>query len=147
LPGRAAVALRLLQRDGRSAVSVQADPICLVETRLQELGTRLVGMVGAEGYVALIDRSLHLAAIDFPALLSVGAMREQPGQLKGLQEALRALPARDVRGALVAILAGVIELLAIFVGLELTVHLMGEVWPWLDELERVPRAQAEASEG
>jgi hypothetical protein len=115
-PANRMLARRLIEEEARrraEAVSVVA-----VAEVLHKLEGRLVKLVGARGFAALLGRSLALATAEEPALEQVEL--SPGGDLDALAEALSERATVD---AAVSILAHFLELLATFVGAELTARL------------------------
>jgi hypothetical protein len=109
--------------------------VAAVERCLLELGTFLRGLVGAEGYRTLLARAIHLAANEYPALEAVRANADPPGRIVGLSQVVHRAPPSQARDLSVAILAAMVWLLTTFVGEDLTLSLLREVWPALPELQ------------
>ena len=75
----------------------------------------------------MLSRALHLARPEFPFLEGVRAGHE--GCFDGLEETLRGVDAGVADKALLTVLTSLIDLLVRFIGEELTLRLVGEVWP------------------
>jgi len=96
---------------------------------LFELGALLAPIVGVEGYRALLARALRLAAVEFPLLAHVRPAPAPPGRLLGVYKLARTAPA-DAHQALASALTQVVWLLLSFIGPDVTLSLLREVWPW-----------------
>jgi hypothetical protein len=127
-PSLADVVQRLLVHDARGGQGTQ-DLADAMERACQALHNRLVPLVGAAGFDALIGRAVKLAAREFPFLAAIVAMTAPTSSLDGLQPAVEGREPAEVRDALVAILTNLISLLVIFIGENLALRKMREVWP------------------
>jgi len=126
------VGLRQLRGRPPAASNDTEDMPRALELALVELGTRLSGLVGADGYRALIARAVDIAASEFPFLNSVEPAISSPGRLVGLPgpDSRTATPT-EARNAAVAMLAEVLWLLNEFIGRDLTQRIVVLVWPCL----------------
>jgi hypothetical protein len=117
------------------------DPAALTaatERVFARLGERLAGLFGAVGYRALLTRALGLARGEVPELALVTVEARAAGDLRGLAEFAAAqgdAPAVAADG-FTAIFAHVIDLLAAFIGVQLTLRLVRESWPGVEEAMR-----------
>jgi hypothetical protein len=91
-----------------------------------ELGDRLVGLIGREGYQALVTRALRLASAEHPLLSEVRLGSHPPGRLTGLH-GLPRVRTDELRVAVNAMLAELVSLLEEFIGADLTVHIARDV--------------------
>ncbi|MGD9892654.1 MAG: hypothetical protein AB7R89_13470 [Dehalococcoidia bacterium] len=98
------------------------------ERACQKLGRRLTRLVTEVGYQALLARALHLARGEFPVLDEVRAGRLADVCLDGLPARAAVEPA-TLREALTAVLAAIIGLLVTFIGGDLTLRVVHDVWP------------------
>ena len=124
-----ALALRLLavEAAGQSADQSQVQAATRVCEKLRISLTRLAG---ADGFATLMRRALVLARGEVSSLHSVQLRTD--GSLEGLEESARS----DGEGggdAAIAILAHLLGLLVTFVGESITLRLVREAWPTLDE--------------
>jgi hypothetical protein len=110
-----------------------ADAIGTAERTFIELGRHLSRLIGAEGYRALVARALYVAADEFPLLSSVRPAISPPGRMVGLRSSWLRTSAVEVHGAVAATLAALLWLLEQFVGEDLTLHILREVWPRFSE--------------
>lgn len=99
------------------------------ETTCQKLSQRLARLVTAAGSRALIARALHLASADFPFLAGVQAGSPPERYLEGLGERVQGVEPARAREGVAMVLASVLGLLATFIGDELTLRLVRDVWP------------------
>jgi hypothetical protein len=81
------------------------------------------------------SRALHLARAEFPFLEGVRAGSE--GYFESLEETVRGIEVATADRALVMVLTSLIDLLVSFIGEELTLRLVGEVWPDVSLLEPI----------
>ena len=100
-----------------------------MERACQALHTRLAPLVSVAGFNALFDRAVTLAAREFSFLAAVGPMMTPTCSLDGLRQAVDGREPAEVADALVAILANFIWLLVIFIGENLGLRKVHEVWP------------------
>jgi hypothetical protein len=97
--------------------------IAEVEEVLGRLRERLVRLVGERGFGAMLERALKLAQEEIPAL---GRAQVTPdGRLAGLAEALAGRSHDEAVEAPACLLAHLLELLASFIGADLTLRLAG----------------------
>ena len=127
-PAVRGLALRVLQHEagGRRAPEALADAaehVCLT------LCLRLARLVGGAGCMALLERALHLAKAECPALGGVRAAAEPAGRFEGLRDSVRVVPPAQAREALAALPAHCIGLLATFIGEDLALRLVDGIWP------------------
>jgi hypothetical protein len=109
--------------DRRSA----RDLVDAMERGSLSLHRQLAPLLSSTGFDALIGRAVKLAARDFPFLAAVTTPKS--GSLDGLRQAAEPLEPQEVERALVAILATFIWLLIIFIGENLGLRKVREVWP------------------
>jgi len=92
------------------------------------LHRRLSPLVGRAGVAALCTRALHLAQAEFPTLTAISFEDGVEPTLRGMTNFAATHALTEVEAALSAILAHFIGLLA-FIGEDLTMRLLGELWP------------------
>ena len=99
--------------------------------------------MGSAGFRALLSRSLALANAEVPWLRAVHVKSD--GSLEGLDELEAQIGADDFFEGRVVVLAQLLGLLAAFIGENLTLQLMGEVWPnlLLNDLDFGKKAEYE----
>ena len=95
----------------------------------RKLGLRLDRLVTAEGYRALVARALYLAQSEHPFLATVRAGATPDAYLVGLPELLEDVEPEVTVDALTAVIGGALGLLDTFIGEDLTLGLVREVWP------------------
>lgn len=94
---------------------------------LAPLRTRLVPLVGTEGFSALIRRTLALAKDELPWLATVE--RDPDALLDGLDDIGAGHDPKEVQAACTAVLAALLTLLISFIGRELTRQIASAAWP------------------
>ncbi len=105
------------------------DFVDAIERVCQSLHTRLAPLVSTAGFNALIGRAVKLAAREYPFLAATSAITTPTCSFDGLRQAAEGRDPADVADALVAILANFIWLLVIFIGENLGLRKVHEVWP------------------
>ena len=99
---------------------------CLV---IDKLRPQLATLMGNIGFHALLLRTLALANPEFPWLRAVQVKAE--GSLEGLDELGTQVDPDDVFEGCAVLLAQMLGLLVAFIGEDLTLRLVREVWPKL----------------
>jgi hypothetical protein len=101
----------------------------------EKLRLHLANILGNIGFHALLARALALATVEVPWLRAVKVKAD--GTLEGLAELQSQLNADELFEGGVVLLARLLGLLVDFIGLSLTLRLVGEVWPKLplDDLD------------
>jgi hypothetical protein len=124
-------ARRLLAHDGGPGWPARAKPAATFQV-FERLRAPLVQLSGVGGFRSLLSRSLALASGDVPWL---GALHVRAdGSLEGLEEIEGKLTAEEIALGEVALAVRFIGLLVIFIGPTLTLQLLQDVWPKMDEL-------------
>ena len=100
-----------------------------MERVCQALHTRLAPLVSAAGFNALLARAAKLAVREFPFLAAIDAITTPNCSFDGLRQAAEGRDPAEVADALVAILANFLWLLVIFIGENLGLRKVHEVWP------------------
>lgn len=113
--------LALLNDDGSPAVAV--------ERACQQFYRRLSPLVTPAGSQAFLSRSLHLAGAEFPFLNDVQAGPTAEECLQGLDPALHDIEETTTTSAFISVLSYMIGLLVVFIGHDLTMHAIRDVWP------------------
>lgn len=113
----------LALRGDRGTVAAAAERAC------QRFYGRLRPLVTLAGSQAFLSRSLHLAAREYPFLADVRAGPTDEECLQGLDHALRGIDSARATDAFVTVLSYMIGLLVTFIGHDLTMHAIREVWP------------------
>ncbi len=104
-------------------------PVAAAERACQRFYRRLSPLVTLGGSQAFLARSLHRAVAEFPFLEGVQAGPTAEECLLGLDPALNDIDATATTAAFTAVLSHMIGLLVTFIGHELTMHAIREVWP------------------
>jgi len=101
----------------------------------EKLRPALSMLMGKSGFRALLSRALVVAGAEVQWLIAVHVKAD--GSLEGLEELHAQLDAREFAEGGVVLLAQLLGLLVAFVGENLTLRLVLEVWPKvpLDSLE------------
>lgn len=99
---------------------------CLV---MDKLRPQLATLMGNIGFRALLSRTLALAIPEFPWLRAVHVKAE--GSLEGLDELGAQVDPDQIFEGCVVLLAQMLGLLVAFIGEDLTLRLVREVWPKL----------------
>jgi hypothetical protein len=131
-PAARNLGLWLLDREREQAATGEGEPSGLVaaaEEVSRKLGQPLGRLLGVDGYHALLKRALHLARAKHPLLEGVQVVADPVGGLDGLDAAVQGADPRRARDALAEALAQLIWLLVTFIGDDLTVRTVREVWP------------------
>jgi hypothetical protein len=118
--------MRLLVHEARGdespeALASAAERLCL---RLSHHSGKVLGV---DTFYALLARSLAIAKRDFPFLGTVTVERSQ-ASLKGLHESLREQAASQASDAIVAVVATFLALVAAFIGEEVSLSVLVEIW-------------------
>jgi hypothetical protein len=98
----------------------------LVDERLRP---HLVTLMGSLGFRALLSRALVLTNTEVPWLRAVHVKTD--GSLEGLNELKAHVGPEDFFKGSVVLLAQFLELLVTLIGEDLTLRLVGEIWPTL----------------
>ena len=99
------------------------------ERACQKLCRRLARLVTVAGYQALLARALHLARREFSFLDGVRAGATEDACFDGLRAKAEGIDPAMLRAALTTVLANVIGLLTTFIGEDLALRLVRDVWP------------------
>jgi hypothetical protein len=93
----------------------------------ENLRPQLASLMGEGGFRALLGRALALASAEVPWLRAVQVKAD--GRLAGLEELPAQLDPDELLEGRVVLLAQFLGLLVAFIGENLTLRLMREVWP------------------
>lgn len=99
------------------------------ERACQKLSERLTRLVTLAGYQALVARAVHLARGEYPFLEGVRPGSTSDVCLDGLQIQIETVDTATLHDGLTEVLAGVIGLLVTFIGEDLALRLVRDVWP------------------
>lgn len=111
---------------GNNSSQTKTSAACLVGEKLRPHLTTLMGNVG---FRALLSRALALANAEVPWLRAVHVKAD--GSLEGLDELGAQVDPDEIFEGCVVLLAQFLELLVGFIGEDLTLRLVREVWPTL----------------
>ena len=119
---------RLIAYETRGSKSSETKtPVaCLV---IDKLRPQLATLMGNIGFRALLSRTLALSNPEFPWLRAVHVKAE--GSLEGLEELGSQVDPDEIFEGCAVLLAQMLGLLVAFIGEELTLRLVREVWPKL----------------
>ena len=121
-------ARRLLRHEAETAG--HADEIAVgFESACRALHDRLAPLISSSGVHTLLARALKLAARDFPFLASVSISFNGDCALSGLAGATEKRDPAEIADGLTAALAHFMWLLVIFIGENLGLRKVREIWP------------------
>jgi hypothetical protein len=120
-------ARRLLRHEADKAKG--ADHLTGFQRACYALHQRLSPLISSPGFQTLFARAIRLAARDFPFLATVSVRTNSECTLVGLPAGKDTREPRETADALAAVLAHFIWLLVIFIGEDLGLRKVGEVWP------------------
>jgi len=109
--------------NGSSALAPAAFPVP------EKLRPQLATLMGKAGFRALLSRALALANAEIPWLRAVRVNAD--GSLEGFEELYAQLPPEEFFEGRVVLLAQLLGLLVAFIGENLTLRLVREIWPKL----------------
>jgi len=98
-------------------------PVC------EKLSPYLATLVGRTGFRALLSRAFALGAVEVPWLHGLQVKAE--GSLEGLEELEAQVDPDEFFEGQVVLIAHLLELLVAFIGDNLTLRLVSEIWPKL----------------
>jgi len=110
-------------KGGKSPSTKTTDAFAVCEKLRPQLAT----LMGDGGFRALFSRALALASAEVPWLRGVHIKPD--GVLGGVNELPTHLSLDDLSEGRVVLLAHLLELLVAFIGADLTLRLVEEVWP------------------
>ncbi len=96
----------------------------------EKLRISLTRFAGAEGFSSLLRRAIALARTEVPALHGITVKAD--GSIEGLEELAEGAGSGGVEAA-AALTAHLLGLLVTFIGEPITLRLVREAWPALDE--------------
>jgi len=96
---------------------------------VEKLRPQLVALLGNVGFSALLSRALALANAEVPWLRAVHVKSD--GSLEGLAELESQVDLEEIVEGSVVLFAQLLGLLVAFIGEDLTLRLVREVWPKL----------------
>jgi hypothetical protein len=101
------------------------------ERVFEKLSKRLAQLVTRVGSDALLARAVHLSRVEFPFLDGAQITRSDGSLTLRLGDSGKGAESGQVAEGFEAVLAILIALLVSFIGVDLTLHLLREVWPEL----------------
>jgi hypothetical protein len=110
---------------------VAAEHVC------QKLSPGVSRLVSPAGFQAILSRALHIARAEFPLLKGVRAGIAPATCLEGMGEHVHNIDMGEAVKELLAVLGTLLDLLVRFIGEDLTLRLVREVWPELPSGELV----------
>jgi len=129
-PSHHALARWLLTTEVVGAEGPLAAPAA-AERVFQKLSKRLAQLVTLVGSDALLARAVHLSRVEFPFLDGAQITRSDDSLTLRLGDSGKGAESGQVAEGFEAVLAILIALLVSFIGVDLTLHLLREVWPEL----------------
>jgi hypothetical protein len=113
----------------------------------EKMRPHLVALMGNGGFQVLYSRALALASVEIPWLRATHVKTD--GSLEGFEGILPQLAPDEIFEGRVVLLAQLLGLLVAFIGEDLTVRLVCEVWPKapLNDLNLACRVKQGKSEG
>jgi hypothetical protein len=134
---RLGIRLLALEEGGRGVADANAES---AERVAGKMGHHLGGLIGVAGYQALLKRALHLASRELPYLAPIVDSAAE-GSLDAVRAALRDVEPARAREALAEVFAQLLALLVTFIGQDLTLRTLRQVWPELEAHEDGPESQ------
>ena len=95
----------------------------------EKLRSPLATLMGNTGFHALLSRALALAQAEVPWLQAVHVKAD--GSFGGLDELEARVHSDEIFPGCVVLLAQLLDLLVVLIGENLTLRLVGEIWPKL----------------
>ena len=122
-------AKRLVAYEARGNKSPEAETPTAVFSVIDKLRPQLAALMGTVGFRALASRALALANEEVPWLRAVHVKAD--GSFEGLHELAKQVTPDKIFEGKIVLLAQLFGLLAAFIGEDLTLQLVREVWPKL----------------
>ena len=125
--------------------NVMADPAGLaaaVERICQKFFKLLATVTSLPACQALLSRALHIPRAEYGFLGGVRVGAKADPLIDGLRQSLEGVDGVHAQKGLEAVLATLIDLLAAFIGEDLTLGMLREVWPGLPVLRAQSRPPA-----
>ena len=129
-PSHHALARWLLTTEVVGAEGPLASPAAAVRV-FEKLSKRLAQLITLVGSDALLTRAVHLSRGEFPFLDGAQITRSDDSLTLRLRDSGKGAESGHVAEGFEAVLAILIALLVSFIGVDLTLHLLREVWPEL----------------
>lgn len=123
------VSRRLLSLEAGSTKSADGKRLAVFRVcdRLREPLSNLMGLAG---FCSLLSRALALASREIPWLRSLSVSPD--GSFSGLEDSRRKLSARSFDQGETAVTAELLRLLVTFIGRNLTMRLLSDIWQKFD---------------
>ena len=112
--------------DKTSGAIATGFPVC------ERLRGPLGKLVGIGGFRSLLSRALALAGAEVPWLRSLHIKAD--GSFEGMDELLAKLDSHELAESEVALVSHIFGLLVTFIGPTLTLELLQDIWPKMDDL-------------
>jgi hypothetical protein len=128
-PKHRAFAERLIAHESRANKSSEAETPATVFSVIDKLRPQLATLMGTVGFRALASRALALANDEVSWLRAVHVKAD--GSFEGLRELAKQVTPDEIFEGKAVLLAQLLGLLAAFIGEDLTLQLVREVWPKL----------------
>jgi hypothetical protein len=130
-PAHREVARWLIEHE-LGAVTADQDGLATVVERIcQKFFKRLGRVTSLAACQSLLSRALHIPRLEFAFLEGARTGSEAEPLVEGLRESLVGVDAVHARAGAEAVLGTFFDLLAAFIGAELTLRMLREVWPEL----------------
>lgn len=121
-------AARLIAHEARDTAPSKTSPSAIFPV-IEKLRPHLATLMGKLGFRALLSRALALAGAEVPWLRAIQVKADD--SFEGLSELETRVDARELFEGRVVLLAQILGLLVAFIGEDLTLRLVREVWPKL----------------
>jgi hypothetical protein len=129
-----ALARRLLKTEAESGTRAAGSPSVVFRV-CERLYQSLSPLTGAAGFRALLARALTLAGEEVRWLKAVHVKGD--GSLEGLGELEQQLSARELAEGELVLAANLLGLLVTFIGGNLTLQLLQDVWTTFDDVRTI----------
>jgi hypothetical protein len=141
-PSQIALAQWLIQREVSDAGELLPGPQAAQRACLK-FGQRLAVLFTPVGSQALVSRAIHLARTNFPLFSEQRTARTVEILTQRLRESSSGGPSQHADAGLSAVFATLIALVMSFIGEDLTLRLLHDVWPELPMPEPIPLASTD----
>jgi hypothetical protein len=129
-PAHHALARWLVTTETGAAEGPQAGPVA-AERVFDKLSQRLAQLITPVGSEALLRRAAHLSRAEFPFLDGVQGAPNTDALIDRLRETAATVEPGEAYAGYVVLLATLVALLESFIGKDLTVRILRNVWPEL----------------
>jgi hypothetical protein len=136
IPSHHALARWLVTTELGDAEEVLLGPAA-AERVFRKLSQRLAQLITPVGSEALLGRALQLSRVEFPFLDGVHAMRNTDPLIERLGQAAASVKPSQAHEGFVVVLGTLLALLVSFIGENLTLRVLREVWPELPMVQPV----------